>query len=120
MGDLIIRLFRRAGESVLPVLPDLLQAMLVHMQTAQTVSFLQSLIIPFAFIYKHCDAMLESTRVGEEGRLGLDVMLINNKWTDSHPRKYLSSHTLSPSADFPSYAGLHSSIIPFTPDPVTC
>jgi hypothetical protein len=36
--DLIIHLFRRAGESVLPVLPYLLQAMFVRMQTA---AFLQ-------------------------------------------------------------------------------
>ncbi|KAI0281277.1 ARM repeat-containing protein [Russula aff. rugulosa BPL654] len=76
IGDLIIHLFRRAGESVLPVLPDLLQAMLVRMQTAQTASFLQSLIIPFAFLF-----IITSTRVGEESRLGLDVML--NTWTEN-------------------------------------
>jgi hypothetical protein len=85
IGDLIIHLFRRAGESVLPVLPDLLQAMLVRMQTAQTATFLQSLIAPFAFlVYNHCDAvldLLESTRVGEEGRLGLDVLL--NTWSEN-------------------------------------
>jgi hypothetical protein len=94
IGDLIIHLFRRAGESVLPVLPDLLQAMLVRMQTAQTASFLQSLIVPFAFlVYNHCDAvldLLESTRVGgggggggegEGGRLGLDVLL--NTWCEN-------------------------------------
>jgi len=43
------------------------------------------LIIPFAFlVYTHCDAvldLLESTRVGEEGRLGLDVML--NTWAEN-------------------------------------
>ena len=61
---------------------DLLQAMLVHMQTA---TFLQSLTIPFAFlVYNHCDAvldLLESTRVGGEGRLGLDMIL--NTWTEN-------------------------------------
>ncbi|KAI0253279.1 ARM repeat-containing protein [Lactifluus subvellereus] len=85
IGDLIIHLFRRAGESVLPVLPDLLQAMLVRMQTAQTATFLQSLIIPFAFlVYNHRDAvldLLESMRVGEEGRSGLDVLL--NTWCEN-------------------------------------
>jgi hypothetical protein len=85
IGDLIIHLFRRAGESVLPVLPDLLQAMLVRMQTAQTATFLQSLIIPFAFlIYSHRDAvldLLESTRIGEDGRSGLDVLL--NTWCEN-------------------------------------
>jgi hypothetical protein len=85
IGDLIIHLFRRAGESVLPVLPDLLQAMLVRMQTARTATFLQSLIIPFAFlVYNHRDAvldLLESTRVGAEGRSGLDVLL--NTWCEN-------------------------------------
>ena len=85
IGDLIIHLFRHAGESVLPVLPDLLQAMLVRMQTAQTATFLQSLIIPFAFlVYSHCDAvldLLESARVGEDGRSGLDVLL--NTWCEN-------------------------------------
>ena len=85
IGDLIIHLFRRAGESVLPVLPDLLQAMLVRMQTAQTATFLQSLIIPFAFlVYNHCDPvldLLESARVGEVGRVGLDVLL--NTWCEN-------------------------------------
>ncbi|KAH9958982.1 ARM repeat-containing protein [Russula dissimulans] len=85
IGDLIIHLFRRAGEGVLPVLPDLLQAMLVRMQTARTATFLQSLIVPFAFlVYNHRDAvldLLESTRVGEDGRSGLDVLL--NVWCEN-------------------------------------
>jgi hypothetical protein len=85
IGDLIIHLFRQAGESVLPVLPDLLRAMLVRMQTAGTATFLQSLIVPFAFlVYNHCTAvleLLESTRVSEDGRLGLDVLL--NAWCEN-------------------------------------
>jgi hypothetical protein len=42
IGDLIIHLLRRAGEDVLPVLPELLWAMLVRMQEAQTATFLQA------------------------------------------------------------------------------
>lgn len=41
IGDLIIHLLRRAGESVLPVLPQLLQAMLARMINAKTATFLQ-------------------------------------------------------------------------------
>jgi hypothetical protein len=48
IGDLIIHLLRRAGESVLPVLPELLQAMIGRMTTAKTATFLQ-VIIPFAY-----------------------------------------------------------------------
>lgn len=42
IGDLIIHLLRRAGESVLPVLPQLLQAMIARMTTAKTATFLQA------------------------------------------------------------------------------
>jgi hypothetical protein len=86
IGDLIIHLFRRAGEGVLPVLPDLLHAMLACMRTAQTATFLQSLIVPFAFlVHNHREAMLdllETTRVDEgESDEGLDVFL--NTWCEN-------------------------------------
>lgn len=41
IGDLIIHLLRRAGEAILPVLPELLQAMVNRMTTAKTATFLQ-------------------------------------------------------------------------------
>lgn len=41
IGDLIIHLLRRAGEAVLPVLPELLQAMVGRMTSAKTATFLQ-------------------------------------------------------------------------------
>ena len=41
IGDLIIHLLRRAGEAVLPVLPQLLEAMVRRMRTAKTATFLQ-------------------------------------------------------------------------------
>jgi len=41
IGDLIIHLLRQAGEGVLPVLPQLLQAMASRMTTAKTATFLQ-------------------------------------------------------------------------------
>lgn len=43
IGDLIIHLMRKAGEAVLPVLPELLQAMLLRMKTAKTATFVQVL-----------------------------------------------------------------------------
>lgn len=41
IGDLIIHLLRRAGEAILPVLPQLLQAMVGRMTSAKTATFLQ-------------------------------------------------------------------------------
>ncbi|KAF9225273.1 ARM repeat-containing protein [Gyrodon lividus] len=77
IGDLIIHVLRRASESVLPVLPELLHAMVERMLTAKTATFLQSLVIPFVFlIHNQADTvlgLLESTTV--QGRTALDVFI---------------------------------------------
>jgi len=77
IGDLIIHLLRRAGESVLPVLPQLLQAMVGRMVSAKTATFLQSLVIPFAFLINNQRdtvlSLLESMTV--HGRTGLDILV---------------------------------------------
>lgn len=41
IGDLIIHLLRRAGDAIVPVLPQLLQAMVGRMTTAKTATFVQ-------------------------------------------------------------------------------
>ncbi|KAG1779599.1 armadillo-type protein [Suillus placidus] len=77
IGDLIIHLLRRAGEAVLPVLPELLQAMVLRMLSAKTATFIQSLVVPFAFLaYNQQDTvlyLLESTTTN--GRNGLDILI---------------------------------------------
>ncbi|KAJ7754965.1 armadillo-type protein [Mycena maculata] len=77
IGELIIHLLRRAGESVLPALPELLQAMIGRMTTAKTATFLQSLVIPFAFLINNQRDtvldLLESMNV--DGRSGLDILI---------------------------------------------
>ncbi|KAG2358745.1 ARM repeat-containing protein [Suillus spraguei] len=77
IGDLIIHLLRRAGEAVLPVLPELLQAMVLRMLSAKTATFIQSLVVPFAFLaYNQQDTvlyLLESTMTN--GRNGLDILI---------------------------------------------
>jgi hypothetical protein len=53
IGDLIIHLLRRAGESVLPVLPQLLQAMVGRMTTAKTATFLQVEFFSMCLMRRH-------------------------------------------------------------------
>ena len=48
IGDLIIHLFRKTGENVLPVLPQLLQSMITRMTTAKTATFIQVQIFFFS------------------------------------------------------------------------
>ncbi|KDR85511.1 hypothetical protein GALMADRAFT_52743 [Galerina marginata CBS 339.88] len=77
IGDLIIHLLRRAGEAVLPVLPELLNAMISRMSSAKTATFIQSLVIPFAFLINNQRdtvlSLLESMDVG--GRSALDILM---------------------------------------------
>lgn len=51
VGDLIMHLFRKAGQAIAPVLGDLLRAVVNRLATAQLSSFIQSLIIPFAYLF---------------------------------------------------------------------
>uniref|UniRef100_A0A0W0FXL4 Importin N-terminal domain-containing protein n=1 Tax=Moniliophthora roreri TaxID=221103 RepID=A0A0W0FXL4_MONRR len=77
MGELVIHLLRRAGDRVLPVLPELLHAMVTRMLTAKTATFIQSLVIPFAFLINSQRdtvlTLLEEMNV--QGRTGLDVLI---------------------------------------------
>ncbi|KAG5349551.1 hypothetical protein C0989_003209 [Termitomyces sp. Mn162] len=77
IGDLIIHLLRTVGGSILPVLPQLLQAMIGRMTSAKTATFLQSLVIPFAFLINNQRdtvlSLLEGMTVA--GRSGLDILV---------------------------------------------
>ncbi|KAH6916745.1 armadillo-type protein [Coprinopsis sp. MPI-PUGE-AT-0042] len=77
IGDLIIHLFRKTGEAVLPVLPQLLQAMLNSMLSAKTASFTQSLVVPFAFLVNNQrDTVLDLVEpLTIDGRSGLDILV---------------------------------------------
>ncbi|CAE6488834.1 unnamed protein product [Rhizoctonia solani] len=90
VGDLIIHLFRRSGEQIGPVLPELLQAMVTRIDSAKTATFLQSLIVPFAFlIHTQRDNvlnLLESTSVGP--KRGLDVLI--HAWCKSLSTRFSS------------------------------
>lgn len=49
IGDLIIHMIRRAGDAVLPVLPQMLQSMVGRMVTAKTVTFIQVYSLSLCF-----------------------------------------------------------------------
>lgn len=61
VGDLIMHLFRKAGSAIAPVLGDLLRAVVNRLATATLPSFIQSLIIPFAYLFgtEHTQAALD-------------------------------------------------------------
>ncbi|KAL5519373.1 hypothetical protein ACEPAH_1056 [Sanghuangporus vaninii] len=77
IGDLIIHLLRRASSSIVSVLPELLQAMVRRMKTAKTATFVQSLVIPFAFLMQsERDTVLSLLEgIDVNGRSGLDILI---------------------------------------------
>ncbi|PCH34394.1 ARM repeat-containing protein [Wolfiporia cocos MD-104 SS10] len=77
IGDLVVHLLRYAGEAILPVLPELLQALISRMPTAKTATFIQSLIIPFAFLlHNQRDAVLTHLEsINVDSRPALDILV---------------------------------------------
>lgn len=77
IGDLIIHLLRKASSSIVSVLPELLRAMVQRMVSAKTATFVQSLVIPFAFLMQQerdtVLSLLENIDVN--GRSGLDILI---------------------------------------------
>ncbi|KAK1923454.1 armadillo-type protein [Papiliotrema laurentii] len=51
VGDLIMHLFRKAGDAMGPVLGDLLRAIVQRLASAKTATFSVSLILPFAYLF---------------------------------------------------------------------
>jgi len=81
-GDLMVHLIRNCGEALFPVLPELLQTLANRIPSAQTATFIQSLIIPFAFlIHSHRDivlSLLESLTVSASPSIsenGLEILI---------------------------------------------
>ncbi|CAG8673947.1 10649_t:CDS:10, partial [Racocetra persica] len=84
LGDLVVKLIEKAGNKLLPVLPELLRAVAVKLESARTATFIQSLLMIFA----HLALGQKSTVVNFmdesviNGRNGLDILL--NTWLENH------------------------------------
>ena len=95
VGDLVVALLRKAGDRIAHVLPELLNAMVQRLATAQTATFTQSLIVPVAYLMHDNDDqakqimdLLESIQVSPhtdspsaESGNGLEVLC--KKWVDN-------------------------------------
>lgn len=91
VGELLIALLRKMPQEILPVLPDLLQAMIRRLATAKTATFAQSLILPFAFLMKdQCEVVLDllqscKVEVGEgaEAAEVSGLQILGSKWAEN-------------------------------------
>ncbi|KAI9023057.1 armadillo-type protein [Phycomyces nitens] len=84
VGDLIVTLIQKAGSNIASVLPDLLNAVLVRLETTSYQPFIQSLVLVFAhLIISQQDTVLQfltSTTINNKS--GLDILM--NTWCDNH------------------------------------
>lgn len=95
VGDFVIAILRKMPQEILPVLPDLLNAMVRRLATAKTATFIQSLVLPFAYLMKDQAAvvldLLESVRVPvEDGSDGSSkssevtgLQILAAKWSEN-------------------------------------
>ncbi|KAM3584016.1 hypothetical protein VKS41_003985 [Umbelopsis sp. WA50703] len=84
VGDLIVKLIQKAGNDIGPVLPDLLNVIIVRLTTAKIPSFIQSMILVFAHLI---NTQLETVfqflvNVNIDGRNGLEILL--PVWCENH------------------------------------
>ena len=83
MGDLLLHVFRRAGQHILPILPGLLHALVTRLSTALTATFSQILILPFAYLIgNQADVVLNLLQnIHIDGRSGSEILLV--AWCDT-------------------------------------
>ena len=85
VGELISKLIQKAGHLLTPMMPDLLTAVILCLQSAKTPTFVQQLVLVFAqLIQTQADTVIEflaTCPVGISGETGLAVLL--KSWCDN-------------------------------------
>ena len=89
VGELILHIVRRLGDSIAPVLPGLLRTLAMRTGTAKTPSFTQTLILPFAYVIAMGQvdtvvALLDGSEVQDlSGTLRPALHVVMNAWCES-------------------------------------
>jgi hypothetical protein len=97
VGDLIVVMIKKAGDDLLPVLPELLGAVLRRLSSAKMHSLIQTLVLVFAhYIHTQLDTVLSFLQsINIEGKDGLTILM--NTWCDNHD-SFQGFHTIKVSA----------------------
>ncbi|RIA81823.1 armadillo-type protein [Glomus cerebriforme] len=84
LGDLVVKLIKKAGNRIVPVLPDLLKAAATKLEGAKTATFIQSLVMIFAHLMlNQLSTVVEFlSTLDINGRSGLEILL--NTWLENH------------------------------------
>ncbi|CAO1633788.1 unnamed protein product [Sympodiomycopsis kandeliae] len=81
LGDFIISLLRKLSSSIIDmgILPQLISAMIQRLSTAETSSFIQSLILPIAYLIKEGELATVLQILSPQ-----DLNILFQKWTETH------------------------------------
>ncbi|ORX37597.1 armadillo-type protein [Kockovaella imperatae] len=87
VGELIMHMFRKATSSIGPVLPDLLRVLATRLASAKMPSFVQSLVLPFAYLLgtEHTEStitLLTSFDVPTEAGNKSALLIVLEAWCD--------------------------------------
>ncbi|CAB4420248.1 unnamed protein product [Rhizophagus irregularis] len=84
LGDLVVKLIKKAGNRIVPVLPELLKAAATKLEGAKTATFIQSLVMIFAHLMlNQLSTVVEFLNTLDiNGRNGLEILL--NTWLENH------------------------------------
>ncbi|KAI9307964.1 armadillo-type protein [Cunninghamella echinulata] len=84
VGDLIVTMIQKVGNSIAPVLPNLLNAVLVKLEATNYQPFIQSLVMVFAHLFNSQQetvlGFLSSTNIN--GKSGLQILM--NHWVENY------------------------------------
>ncbi|KAI1299168.1 hypothetical protein EDD11_006488 [Mortierella claussenii] len=84
VGDLISKLIKKGGDSVAPILPDILNAVTARLADAKLPSFIQPLVMVFVqlSLMQHETVINFLSGIDINGRNGLDIVLTS--WVSNH------------------------------------
>ncbi|KAI8066912.1 armadillo-type protein [Gongronella butleri] len=84
VGDLIVTMIQKVGNAIAPVLPELLNAVLVRLESTTSQPFIQSLVLVFAhLINSQQDTVLDFLlKTSINGKSGLAILMTH--WVDNY------------------------------------
>ncbi|CAG8583002.1 8092_t:CDS:10, partial [Paraglomus brasilianum] len=84
VGTLIVKLIQKAGDKIVPVLGELLQAVAMKLESAKTATFIQSMVIVFAhLILTQLETVVNFlSNLNINGKNGLEILL--SMWFENY------------------------------------
>ncbi|CAG8433682.1 10406_t:CDS:10 [Diversispora eburnea] len=84
LGDLVVKLIKKAGDKIVSVIPELLKTVATKLEGARTATYIQSLVLIFAHLILNQQSTVIDflANLDINGRNGLEVLL--STWFENH------------------------------------